>query len=428
MPLQRREFLTRVSGLLGTAGLATLAGCASSCPDNSRPTAAETISIDSPPIGPFEQTPAGTWPAETGNSANTGYATGSLPEPKLAVRWRTQLDIPTEDGVGVVASAPVVGSERAYVADPERVHAVSLRTGELEWESERLPVTETERYGTYRPETIGPRVGPEGRILVGLETGLAALDPEDGTTRWQKNGLSAVSPPTVVGGLLVAQGEDTLRAFDPDGTEQWTTNLSRGRTRRQPAATTDVVVLRTETGLAGLDPETGETRWTRRVQAESQPAIDDDTVFLGTDEGLLGLGVADGTNRFTYSRGEYMAFHSLVVTEETAYVVEQPPEAGASSFALDRTPEGVEPRWCSYIGDGTVTGATDRQAVGLFDIETGPGSPRSLVNFTTDTGSVDWAVRGGSRSDAWLNPPALLDGVFVLTTRGGRILAVSGGD
>lgn len=428
MVLHRRAFLTRAAGLLGTAGLAALAGCSSSCPDSGRPTAGETISADSTPIGPFEQTPAGTWPAETGTAANTGYATGSLPESGLAVRWSTQLDIPTEDGVGVVASAPVVGPDRAFVADSEGVHAVSLRTGELEWKSEQLPVTETERYGTHRPETIAPRIGPEGRILVGLETGLAALDPDDGTTVWRADGLAEVAPPTVADGLLVAQGVNTVRAFDSNGTERWDADLRRGPTRRQPAATSEVVVLRSETGLAGLDPETGDTRWTRRVQVESQPAIDDETVFLGTDEGLLGLSVTDGADRFTYSRGEYMAFHSLVVTPETVYVVEQPPEAGASSFALARTTDGIEPRWCSYIGDGTVTGATDRQAVGLFDLGTGPGSSRSVANFTADSGAVDWAVRGGSRSDAWLNPPALLDGVLVLSTRGGRMLAVSGGD
>ncbi|MDZ7850413.1 MAG: PQQ-binding-like beta-propeller repeat protein [Halodesulfurarchaeum sp.] len=428
MALRRRDFLARAAGLLATASLTALAGCASSCPDSGRPTAEETVSIDSPPTGPFERTPTGTWPAETGNSANTGYTQRSLPESGLSVRWSTQLDIPTEDGVGVVASTPVVGSERASVADPERVHAVSLRTGETEWESERLPVTQTEHYGTYRPETIAPRVGPEGRILVGLESGLAALDPNDGSTVWNVAGLSAVGPPTVAGDLLVAQGERTVRAFDPDGTERWETEITRDATRRQPTATGEVVVLRTDTGLEALDPATGETRWSRRVQAESQPAIDDGIVFLGTDEGLLGLDATDGTDRFAYSRGDYMAFHSLVVAPETVYVVEQPPEAGASSFALSRTTDGVEPRWCSSIGDGSVTAATDHRALGRFELGTGPGAARSVASFTADAGAVDWAIEGGSRSDTWLNPPALLEGVLVLTTRGGRVLAVSRGD
>ena len=427
MALHRREYLSHLSGLLATAGLISLAGCSSSCPDSDGPTPEETIAGDATPTGPFETTPAGTWPVETGDAANTGHSSLRLPDSSLTVRWRTQLAIPSEDGVGVVASAPVVGDERVYVADSERVHALSLRTGELEWQSETLPVTETEQYGVYRPETVAPRIGPESQIYVGLETGLAALDPADGTIRWRANGQSAVAPPTVVENLLVAQGEDLVRAFDPDGTERWSVSLDRDVARRQPAATGDAVVLRTERGLKALDPETGDTRWTRSIRAESPPSIDDGTVFAGIDEGLIGLDVVDGSDRFTYSRGEYMTFDALVIAPETVYVVEHPPEAGASSFAFSRTENGVEPRWCSAVGDGTVTAATDDIALGLFPLGLGPRSTRSVGSFTAERGEMPWAITGGTRSDAWPNPPALLADAIVVSTRGGRVLAVSGG-
>lgn len=427
MVLHRRNFLSKAAGLLATAGLAGLAGCSSSCPDHGRPTASETLPFDAPPTGPFEQDPAGTWPAETGDGANTGFSTHDLPEPPLSVRWGTQLDIPAEDGVGVVASAPVVGTDRVYVADPERVHALSLRTGTVEWQSDRLPVTETERYGTYRPETIAPRIGPEGRVFIGLETGLAALDPVEGSVLWRVDGLSAAGPPTVADDLVIAHGSDTVRAFDPGGTERWDATVRRDTSRRQPAATSDVVVLNTETGLEARDTETGAQRWSRSIQTESRPALDAGTCYVGTDEGLRGIDLDAGTDRFSYMRGEYMSIQSLVVTPETIYVVEQPPEAGAASFALSRTDTGVEPRWCSAIGDGEVTAATDEQALGMFALGDGPSATRSVAGFTAAAGAVHWALTSGSRSDTWLNPPALLDDVLVLTTRGGRTVAVSGG-
>lgn len=428
MERSRRKFLSTVAGMVSVGGLIALAGCSSSCPDSGRPSAEETLSFDAEPIGGFDTVPGGTWPTETGDAANTGFATGQLPESDLAVRWRTQLDVPTEDGVGVVASAPVVGSDRVFVADPEGVHALSLLSGALDWVSGPLSVTETERYGTYRPETIAPRVGPEGRVFVGLESGLVALDRTDGSVLWEARDFSAVAPPTIVEGTVIAQGEHTVRAFQLDGTERWEVAVSRGTGRRQPAAGSNTVVLKSDTGLRGYAIETGDRRWTRSLRAESAPVIDGGTCFLGTDQGLVGLDLTDGTDRFSYSRGDYMQFQSLVLTPETVYVVEQPPESGAASFALSRTDTGVEPRWCSYIGDGTVNAATEDWALGLLSLDEGPGSERSLAAFSTDVGSVPWGITSGSRSDTWLNPPAVLDGVLVLTTRGGQTLAVSGGD
>ena len=428
MNRSRRQFLSTVAGLSALAGLTALAGCSSSCPDSGRPTADETLSYDEAPVGGFDEFPAGTWPTETGDAGNTGFASDGLPASDLAIRWRTQLDIPTEDGVGVEASAPVVGSERVFVADPEGVHALDLRSGELDWQTETRPVTASERYGAHRPETIAPRVGPEDRVFVGLESGLVALDQHDGSERWAVETFSAVAPPTIVGDVVVAQGENTVRAFHLDGTELWDVNLTRGVGRRQPAAEGETVVFTTETGLAAYDIETGDQRWTHSLQSESVPVVEDRTCFVGTDMGLTGINLDSGTERFSYSRGDYMQFQSLVLTPDTVYVVEQPPEAGAATFALARVSDGVEPRWCSYVGDGTVTAATEDWALGILSLDQGPSSTRSVAAFSTETGAVPWAIMSGSRSDTWLNPPAVLDGVLVLTTRGGQTVAVSGGD
>jgi|GEM_PF-1350682 len=424
----RRDFLRKAGGIFAAAGVTAIAGCSSSCPDSGRPSAAETIAIDATPTGPFESVPGGHWPTEKGDAANTGFANTTVPNPPLSVRWSTQLDIPTEDGVGVVASAPVVGTDRVFVADPDRVHAVSLLSGELEWESETLPVTETERYSTYRPETIAPRVGPTGQVLVGLEDGLAALDPADGSVSWRRDSQEAVSPPTVVGETLIAQGSDSVRAYESDGSQLWQVSLSRGHTRLQPAASGDIVVLETDRGLQALSTHTGERLWSREAHVESAPVLDEGACFVGGDEGVISLDATDGTERFSYTRGDYMALQNLVVTPDSVYAVEQPPEAGAAAFALDRTASGLDSRWCSYVGDGVLTAATDGQVLGLLTLSEGPGSERSLVGFSADRGDVPWAVTGGLRSDTWLNPPAVLDEAFIITTRGGQTVAISGGE
>jgi len=427
MPRTRRDLLLSGAALLSTGALTALAGCSSTCPDSGRPTAEQTLPIDAPATGQFAQRPAGAWPAELGDRANTGTASGTAPSPPLSVRWRTALPIPTEDGVGTTASAPVVGPERAFVADPHRVHGLSLLTGDREWKSDSLPVTQTERYARHRPETIAPRVGPTGRVFVGLTDGLAALDRADGSVRWRVGGQRDVAPPTVTSDTIVAQGDGSVRGYALDGTRCWERDLSRRTSRRQPAATADVVVLQTETGLQALDPATGDRLWALERQVESGPAIRDGTCVFGTADGLEAVDVGTGRERYAYSRREYMAFQSLVVTPDSVYVVEQPPEAGAAAFALSRHPDGVDPRWCSMIGDGVLTAGTADQVLGLLDLGEGPGSSHSLVGFTADRGEVPWAITGGARSDTWLNPPAVLDGALVVTTRGGTVLGISGG-
>ena len=428
MPRTRRDLLLSGAALLSTGGFAVLAGCSSTCPDTGRPTAEYTLSIDASEGSQFQQRPEGTWPAEPGDAANTGSADGTAPSPPLSVRWRTDLSIPTEEGVGTTASAPVVGPDRVFVADPERVHAVSLLTGTREWQSDPLPVTQTDRYASHRPETIAPRVGSAGRVFVGLSDGLAALDREDGSVRWRRTEQTDVAPPAVVGETLVAQGNGSVRGYAPDGTRRWERTLQRGNRRRQPAGTDGVVVLQTETGLQALDPRTGDPLWSLERQIESGPAIRGGTCVFGTSDGLEAVDAVTGTEGYAYSRREFMAFQSLVVTRDSVYAVEQPPEAGAAAFALDRRADGVAPRWCSAIGDGVLTAATADQVLGVLDLGQGPGSSHSLVGFTADRGEVSWAITGGDRSDRWLNPPAVLDGALVVTTRGGTVLAIAGGE
>jgi hypothetical protein len=189
-----------------------------------------------------------------------------------------------------------------------------------------------------------------------------------------------------------------------------------------------VVVLQTETGLQALEPRTGDSLWSLERQVESGPAIRDGTCLFGTGDGLEAVDAMTGTRQYAYSRREYMALQSLVVTPDSVYAVEQPPEAGAAAFALDRQEGGVAPRWCSAIGDGVLTAATADQVLGLLELEQGPASRHSLAGFTADRGEVPWAIAGGRRSDSWLNPPAVLDGALVLTTRGGTILGIAGGE
>lgn len=423
MALERRRFLERASGALVAGGVAAIAGCSSSCPDTDRPTPDRVVSIADQPVGPFDEPVPGAWTTDHGTAGRTGFAPGSLPVDP-AVRWRTDLEIPATDQGSLSTSAPTVGSGQVFVADSRRIHALSLRTGALVWESEPLPVTFHDALYEHQANTASPTVGPDGNVYVGTSEGLVALDRTDGSVRWTVEGLTDVASPAVVEGTIFALGADALAAVTPSGDERWRRPVDRGADPVVPAVDGATVVVVTADGLRGFEAATGEERWRSERRVETHPVLEGGTCLVGNADGLHAIDAETGTERWTFSRGDFRSLLSPVVAAETVYVVEQPGEAGAASFALDRTDGKPEPRWCSYIGSGAVTAATDDVALATLSLGEGPDAAQSVVAFSTALGQARWAIEGGSRPRDWVTPPAVVDGGLVVTTRGGTTVAI----
>lgn len=421
----RRRYLQSVAGVLAVAGIAGLSGCSSSCPDGDRPTPEETISIFADSQGPFETAPAGVWNAPHGDAGNTGYADVSLPENGIETRWRTGIPLPETDSGGLSASPPTVGRDAVFVADERRVHALSKRTGEPRWQSDAISPTFHDTISEYRANTVAPAVGPSGDVYVGTTDGLVALDGSDGSIRWTVTDLRYVATPAVVDGVVYASGADHLVSVTLDGEERWRRLAPRGAAPSPPAVGDDRVVYAADASVVAVDT-TGTAVWERRRQTDSQVVIDGTNCYVGNTDGLHAIALASGEPQWTFDRGEHRALLSPVVTPETFYVVEQPGEAGAASFALDRLDGEPTARWCSYVGSGAVTAASRDLALTSTSLGTGPDAAQTIVAFTADFGTAMWAIEAGSRPRSWLNPPALLDGAIVVTTRGGTVAAMGG--
>ena len=427
MPRNRRRFLALAGGTLAAGGLAALAGCSSSCPDGDRPEPERTVSMWGEQVGSFDEPPRGAWPTSHGNAARTGYASGSLPGVDPAVRWRTDLDLPSTDRGGTSASEPTVGGGTVLVADDERVHALSLATGELRWRSGRISPTYHDTLYEHEANTVAPTAGPDGTVYAGTTSGLVALDGTEGTLRWEFDDLTDVSSPAVVDGTVFARGATSLAAVAPSGEAIWRRPVSRGDRPVPPAVGDAAVVVTTADGLRAFDPATGDERWSWDGRAESHVVVEGGTCYVGNYEGLHALDEGTGEERWTFDRGDYRALLSPVITPDTVYVVEQPGEAGAASFALQRTDRAPEPRWCSYVGEGAVTAATDDLALSVLPIGTGPDASQGIVAFSESLGQVRWAVEAGSSPSDWVTPPAVVDGAFVATTRDGTAVAFGPG-
>ncbi|MFW6265699.1 MAG: PQQ-binding-like beta-propeller repeat protein [Halanaeroarchaeum sp.] len=428
MPATRRHLLGTIAGVASVTGIAGLAGCSSSCPDSDSPTPETTVSIRTDPRGPFETTPAGEWNGFGGDAGNTGYADRSIPDGDLVVRWRTDIDLPATDSGGLSASAPTVGGGMVVVGDERRVHAYSSRTGAHRWTSDDISPTANDSIDEHRAETTAPAVGPAGTVFVGTTDGLVALDGDDGSVRWRNDSIEAAGTPSVADGTVIALGRDELLAMGVDGDEWWRRAVDRGEEPTSPAIGDERIVAPTESGILAVAVGTGEREWNRALQVDTPPVVAASTCLVGTDDGLRAIDVSTGDSLWTFSRGDYRALRSPVVTPETIYTVEQPGEAGAATFALERTDGEPTPRWCSYVGDGAVTAATDALALTSTSLDSGPDSAQSVLAFTTNLGESPWAIEGGSHPRAWVNPPAIVDGAIVVTTRGGTMVAIGGGD
>lgn len=99
-------------------------------------------------------------------------------------------------------------------------------------------------------------------------TSLKIIDPEDGSVRRERE----VPTRDVFRGdgqRLYGSGDESLVAFEPDGDDDWQTDVARDNWRLEPGE--ELVVRMTNAGiLQAYDPDTGRHRWERSLPVEWQ--------------------------------------------------------------------------------------------------------------------------------------------------------------
>jgi outer membrane protein assembly factor BamB len=410
----RRTFLGSLA--IGAGG--GLAGCSSSCPDTEAPEPSTTFGTAGAGQG-FDTPPGGAWPAPRFDATNRGYApSGRIPTDSPTVRWERPLPVGT--GADAVASvgAPTVTAGTVFLTTGVGVVALALADGRERWR-----VTSFTPAGTGPGDADGDVAAPvvdDGTVYVATDGAVVGLAVDDGTVRWRTDDVAPAGTPAVADGTVFVPGGDELSALGAaDGEELWTAPVSSAG--RLAVAAETVVVAGED--LLGLAATTGERRWTSPVRPESHPVVASETIYCGTYEGVAGVDLHDGRERWSVDRGGGRTYSTPVVTPETVYAVERPGEAGDATFAFDRTADQPpEPRWCSSVGEGAVTAATDDAALSLGRGATDRRAPTRVFAFTDRFGEAAW----GYRSAASVAPPAVLDGGAVAATGRGTVVAVGG--
>lgn len=226
---------------------------------------------------------------------------------EIAVDLRTHEELWRYSTDGKVRRAPVVAEGVAYISNSrEQVFGLDLRTGAWRWQYEQplQPGFTVSGYAglTYQPSSDG------GRIYTGFGNGkVAALDAGSGEALW----LASVAPPQggdfadcdstplldEAGGRLYVAGQQTgVYALDlEDGSELWRFGV-RAAGDLAWVGGTDLVGSSSLEGVFSLD-RSGHLLWRTQVDPGvlSSPLVIDDTVYVAHNEsGLLALDRATG--------------------------------------------------------------------------------------------------------------------------------------
>lgn len=253
------------------------------------------------------------WALETDGSVAWAFAEGERPR-------RARVDQP-----------PTVTEDGAYV--PTSAHLVALDdAGEKRWE--RNLAFESELFQTrtrpYTPAAGDAIYVAAGNLEARADGRLLALDPADGTTRWEFKpdfdaarreelarlahenyrtippfGVGIYSTPVLADGTLYALGRTmpeeaplegtvpTLFAIDAgSGQRQWATELPENFGLAPPVTAGGIVYVPTVAGLTAVDAGSGE-RLTTGTLTEAFPdglAVVGDAVFASDRGSLVALG------------------------------------------------------------------------------------------------------------------------------------------
>ncbi|WP_424019092.1 PQQ-binding-like beta-propeller repeat protein [Halorientalis pallida] len=193
-------------------------------------------------------------------------------------------------------STPSVADGGVYAVTFDGVRELAVEDGTVRW-SESVP--------DIRPDL--PPVVADGRVYVGHETGLVAMDADGGNRLWTTGPRSGdhgqfFTPPAVTSDAVYAagtgvldDGSDGLVALDPEtGERLWDAPLSMvGPNTDGPVVAGGVVVQPGDHDLDAFDAATGERLW--RIERDaiiSQPAPGDGRFYLADGDALTAFGGA----------------------------------------------------------------------------------------------------------------------------------------
>ncbi|WP_394740186.1 outer membrane protein assembly factor BamB family protein [Natronococcus roseus] len=216
----------------------------------------------------------------------------------------------------VAATAPSVDGERVLLTGAEVV-ALDRSNGRVRWRTD---------FGT--DEAAAWQTVAYGGVYVVVNEVLYALEPEDGSVRWDVasidedgDGSGFVAGTAAANGVVYAATERTMLAYDPDtGEEIWrreSDGSARGSTI-QANATAVVSAAGSDGDRRRYDARTGSVLGTRTAESDDKVALGESVAVTRTDDAYRGRSLEDDGTVWTLEADD--TYGSAAVGGDTAYV------------------------------------------------------------------------------------------------------------
>jgi len=141
-------------------------------------------------------------------------------------------------------------------------------------------------------------------VFVGTNSGLYALDKNNGDITWMKK-VGAVSSLSIACDEIIAGTEEGIYSFScNDGSEKWESSVEGAAYISK--SWRDTVFVGSDNSCYAVDAENGETKWILEMDAPitSCPTVNDGTVYAGCwDTYLYAINAEDGELKWRYKTG-----------------------------------------------------------------------------------------------------------------------------
>jgi outer membrane protein assembly factor BamB len=345
----------------------------------------------------------------------------------LSAVWRAHI------GAGG-SSAPVYANGKLFVGTENGLVALDPATGAIIINYRSGPVSTT-------PAVIrgfDPQPDPPGKVIFGSRDGILHAVSTAGGQLWQADLGGVPSSPLVIQGVgdpnirVVVGAGNTLFAFDGNGNRLWATVLDGGNISTPAALLVGDpnqrrVIVAAGSTLYALDDVTGALIWASTPSRSplGAPSIGNPNILVGDQAGMLfSLDPAMGTVKSSLAtRGPITSSPAIGDPNVTdPWVVAG--DGGGNIYAIDQTDDFPPPIWQAALG-GPVDGPPVL-ANGVVYAATDPesGDPH-MVALDQASGRVlfDATLAGGAAGG-----PIVADGRLVVATRSGDIVAYQGPD
>lgn len=279
------------------------------------------------------------------------------PRGPVAVQWSVQRP-------AFESSEPIVAGNSVYCNSQSGLEALNAEDGSTQQE-----------FGSFERGANPPVVEGETVFATENNTGLAAFDRSTGTERWFQHRYLKLTEPTLADGILYVPSYGGILAFDPSQEKELWWNVTGDFSYPDPAIHDGTLYARNGGQLSAFDTESGAERWTTSARSKfiTPPTFADGQLFIGGGDSQIYC--IDPVSESVEWQQNGVHANAPLATDGDSLLVATEDESLVSIDTDDGTINWRQPALLAHnapsIGSETVFHSSEDGGVTAFDLESG---------------------------------------------------------